>query len=277
MHLLTSIIVILAISAFSTVAFSAEKKVLLISDIDDTIKASHVLNSKAVVSRFANLTIRFSGMAQLYQLIQNQNPQKTRLVYLSNAPVEVSIFHQSFLSQNNFPPGKVLLRESIFDENHKINAIKKLVIQEKPDVVIMIGDNGERDVEIYHEAQRFFQKSSIQMVSFIHQVYTTKIGFFGDLLGIAERGKKLLNGQIGFVTPVEISLELNRLGLLSQQSADWMIQNVGTYISEESIFDWDTIGNITFPSYKTCDDFVWKWQITKELSPLIDKINSACR
>ena len=57
MHLLTSIIVILAISAFSTVAFSAEKKVLLISDIDDTIKASHVLNSKAVVSRFANLTM----------------------------------------------------------------------------------------------------------------------------------------------------------------------------------------------------------------------------
>ena len=90
-------------------------------------------------------------------------------------------------------------------------------------------------------------------------------------------GNKLKKEQVGFVTPVEISLELHKLGLLDGASKDWMIQNVAPYIAREKFFNLDTIGNITFPSYKKCADFVWKWQITAQLAPLVKKIKSQCR
>ena len=281
MNLLLSFFVVVTVSLLSSLAFSADKKVLIISDIDDTLKVSHVLNPIYAASRIPNYTVRFTGMSQLYQLLSLEQHTETRFAYISNAPKEIVgvpvmlYSHLTFLQHNNFPSGVLSLRENFFDKNHKIDEIRHQVALENPDVIIFIGDNGQSDSEIYHQATAEFKQKNIKMITFIHQVYKTEKSFL-DISVISEIGNKLLSEQIGYVTPIEIALELNQKGLMSQRSMDWMITNVAPSIANEKFYNSDSINNITFPSFQNCSEFTWRWPIKTELVPLVKKIKSVC-
>lgn len=281
MKLLLSLFVVVAVSVLSSLAYSAEKKVLVISDIDDTLKVSHVLNPIYAASRIPNYTVRFTGMSELYQLLAIEPNTETRFAYVSNAPESVAGLHVllnshlSFLQHNNFPAGVLSLRKNFFDKNHKIEEIRKQVDLENPDIILFFGDNGQSDSAIYQEAVEEYKQKNIQMITFIHQVYKTEKSFL-DVSVIPEIGNKLLAKQIGFVTPIEIALELNKKGLLSERSKAWMIDNVAPNIANEKFYDLDSLNDITFPSFQNCSEFVWRWPMTKELVPLVKKINSVC-
>ncbi|MEK6628877.1 MAG: phosphatase domain-containing protein [Bdellovibrionota bacterium] len=251
------------------------------SDIDDTIKVSHVLSLLGKVSRASDITTPFAGMAPLYRLILNQNIQDSRIVYLSNAPKEIAglaaleFSHKTFLGYNEFPPGTVALRENFSDKNHKINYIRMLLEEQKPDLVILIGDNGERDPEIYHQIYNEYS-SRTRIISFIHQLYSTAEEPIFTPKFLSKVGAKIFKEQIGFATPIEIAVELRQQNLLDQKSYAWMIQNVAPYIIKEEKIKWDGLKPISFPHFKWCNDFVWKWEMTHELKPIYDKIMSSC-
>ncbi len=279
-RLIVSLFVMVSIVILSTVVFAVPdtglpegQKVLLISDIDDTIKVSHILSPMKYV-RFADGSTPFTGMAQLYQLIRNQNPQSTEIAYLSNAPEEIAGFevmkksHEKFLRQNNFPQGQLLLRQSLQDQNHKINSIRKLVADLKPDVLIMVGDNGERDAEIYAQVQKELLPLNIEIHIYIHQLYSSKAWY--------QTGKPLQAGQLGFVTPFEIGLDLKKYNLIRQDSMRWMYNNVMPYIVDEGSFKMDVGSPLTFPFFKDCRDFRWTFVIPVEMLPLSKKINQKC-
>lgn len=259
---------------------NAKMKTLVISDIDDTIKVSHILSTAGKVSRASDVTTPFAGMAQLYHLIMSENSQHNRMVYLSNAPEEIGgipaleISHRTFLSFNGFPHGEVELRESIFDQNHKINEIRRLITEEEPELVILIGDNGERDPEVYHQAYLEFS-DKVRMLSFIHQMYSSEVPFY-KLRYFAEVGTKLSKEQIGYVTPIEIAVELKKQNILNEESYNWMIENISPYIVNEDKFKWNGLKPLTFPSFKNCSDFVWRWKVTPELNNIYDKIKKEC-
>lgn len=269
---------ILVLSA--AVAANAKMKTLVISDIDDTIKVSHILSTAGKLSRASDITTPFAGMSQLYQLIMNQNPEANRMVYLSNAPEEIAgipaleVSHRTFLSFNRFPPGEVELRENIFDKNHKINEIRRLINQEQPELVILVGDNGERDPEVYHQAYLEFSEK-VRIVSFIHQMYSAYVPFYKPRF-LAEVGATLSKEQIGYVTPIEIAIELKKQNLLDEESYRWMIENISPYIVNEENLKWNGLKPLTFPSFKNCADFVWRWKITPELNNIYDKIKKEC-
>lgn len=269
----------ISLMLLATLSVQAKMKTLVISDIDDTIKVSHVLSTAGKVSRASDVTTPFAGMSQLYQLIMNQNIESNRMVYLSNAPEEIGgipaleVAHRTFLSFNRFPPGEVELRENIFDKNHKINEIRRLITEEQPELVILVGDNGERDPEIYHQAYAEFS-SQVRIVSFIHQMYSAHVPFWKPRF-LAEVGATLHKEQIGYVTPVEIALELKNQNILDQKSYDWMIKNISPYIAQEDN-KWDGLKPISFPEFKNCADFVWRWKITEELTPIYNKIKKEC-
>lgn len=287
MRILSSIAVVIAISFLSTIAFSQEKqKVLLVSDIDDTIKISHVLESAKAAARAANLTATFTGMSQLYTLIQRDHQAK--VVYLSNAPDEIlgldpiRVLHENFITYNKFPAGPVLLRAELADKNHKITQLRRLLKEENPQVMILIGDNGERDVEIY---QQFVNENkantSLKIVSYIHQVYGSKAdNIFDQVVGteyFSQIGKKLALGQIGFVTPVEIAIDLNSKNLLSQKSTAWMLSNIAPYIAREKRSGvLDFVGASAFPRWLNCSDFQWRWPIFREITGLVEKLKYEC-
>lgn len=256
-------------------------KVLLVSDIDDTIKVSHVLSNIGKISRASDVTTPFMGMAPLYQLIINQNPASTKVIYLSNAPEELAgipalkYSHQTFLSLNHFPPGQLLLREDFFEENHKIKVLRQLIDQETPDVLIMVGDNGERDAEIYHQIVTEYSYSKMQMHTFIHQLYASKNSFLVPNF-LEEIGKTIYPEQNGYVTPIEIGLKLNENGLFKTISVDWMIQHMVPAIVAEKRFKWDGLKPLTFPQFMNCTDFKWNSPIPQSLQKLIQKIESEC-
>ena len=183
--------------------------------------------------------------------------------------------HLTFLQHNNFPDGVLSLREKFSDKNHKIDEIRNQVALENPDVIIFIGDNGQNDSEIYHQATAEFKQKNIEMITFIHQVYKTKKSFLDGIV-FPEIGNKLLSEQIGYVTPVEIALELNQRRLLSERATTWMINKVAPNIAAEKFYNSDSMNHITFPSFQNCSEFVWRWPVTKELAPLVKKIKSVC-
>jgi Uncharacterized conserved protein (DUF2183) len=283
-RLIASLSVVLVVTLASTLVFAtplSTRKVLLVSDIDDTIKVSHVLSTAGKVSRAADITTPFTGMAQLYQWIKNMNPTTTQIVYLSNAPEKIAgipalkISHETFLRYNDFPEGDVTLREDILNPNHKLTTIRTLIDETMPELVIMVGDNGERDNEVYHQIFEEYKNTGIKMVSFIHQLYATKTPFYKpDFL--AEVGKPIFSEQIGFVTPVEVALELKDQEILNEEALTWMIQRVAPYIVNETTFKWDGLKPITFPFFSSCTDFKWRWTQTVELAPLIKKLRYQC-
>lgn len=275
---------VLFLAAFLTIGLTVKayaNRLLVISDIDDTIKVSHILSNSGKVSRASDVTTPFRGMAELYRAIIQENQQNRRVVYLSNAPATIAgipalmISHKTFLSFNEFPYGEVELRENIFDKNHKINTIRRLIYEEKPDTVILFGDNGERDPEVYHQAYLEFG-NKVKMITFIHQMYLTKAPFYiPDYF--AELGMKVFPEQNAFVTPVEISLELKNQQIITESSYNDFIENLIPQIVDESFLKWDGLKPLTFPRFKKCSEFVWKWKLTPELNMLYKKISSVCR
>ncbi|AZZ36967.1 hypothetical protein CIK05_09235 [Bdellovibrio sp. qaytius] len=238
-----------------------KEKILIISDIDDTIKVSHVISYKSfnpiVLFRTWDTTTPFAGMASLYQLILNENPGVNQVAYLSNAPsAETGVeylqnSHQTFLKSNNFPEGKLVLRDVIFDSEHKNKSIRKLVAEIQPTLVIMVGDNGENDVNVYEQARKELNEQGIKNLIYIHQLYSSH--------DEDEAGKTLYPGQIGYATSVEIALDLNMKALLSADSANWVYEHTVPYILSIRYSFLQVLKAISFPTFKNCSDFKWVW------------------
>lgn len=274
-------------------------KVLLVSDIDDTIKVSHVLNKVGQFARAVDATTPFKGMAQLYQLIFNQNPATTKIAYLSNAPKDFgalpnapkelaaipasSVTHQLFLDYNRFPKGELILRENLQDQEHKAKVLRRLIETEKPDILILIGDNGEKDVDFYKQAveEHAYMKNML-VLTFIHQLYKAEPAFYlPDFLD--EVGRMPFADQIGYVTPIEIALTLKEQNVIGQDKLDWMLRNVAPAIVAEAEVKWDGLKPISFPFFKNCTDFKWNFarslqvkEQTEQLQKLIQRIESEC-
>ncbi len=279
-RLLASVSILFAVIFSSVSAFALDQhKTLLISDIDDTIKVSHILSYRGKVSRAADITTPFAGMSQMYHLLQKMNPNQTEIVYLSNAPEEIAgvpalkVSHENFLKYNDFPKGDLVLREDLGNANHKLNYIRKLINEKKPSVVVLIGDNGELDNEVYHQIFEEYKSTGIKIMTFIHLLYSSKaesVRFWSEV------GKSIYPEQIGYVTPIEISVELQQQGILNQEALSWMIENVSPYIVNEKLNRVDAFKPITFPYFSSCVDFQWRWTETPALTPLVQRLKKQC-
>ena len=285
MKVVSSIAIVICFTLLSNLAFSQERKVLLVSDIDDTIKNSHVLNTAAKLTQGPNFTAAFTGMSQLYSLLNAQKDIK--IVYLSNAPQDLAgvpairFFHQKFLDYNKFPKGDLLLRADPKDMNHKITQLRNLMQTESPTDVILIGDNGERDSAIYHQLTEEYKNQNIRFVTFIHQLYSAKRKTTLDqILGtqlFSEVGKVISAEQYGYVTPVEISLQLHQEGLLADTNKQWMVDKMAPYIARQPRARFDANGETTFAAFEDCSDFQWRWPVFREINALVEKIKIECK
>lgn len=278
--LLSIITLIFCTTIFADLAHAIDQRpVLLVSDIDDTIKVSEVIKPGVIV-RLGNFNNPFAGMASLYQLFVNENISNTKVFYLSNAPSEVlglepmRVSHQALLDSNRFPKGELILRQSILDDSHKINTIRALVKKYNPSLVMMVGDNGEKDVFIYAQATAELQKQNIKTLTYIHQLYSKDIQL---PLG---QGKAIQSGQVGFATPIEIGIDLVQKKYLAQKSLDWMFAHTAKYIMVDSILDAiDFTSSVSFPYFKNCSDFKWQatWPVNDQTREYKIFLEDKCR
>jgi phosphatidate phosphatase APP1 len=136
----------------------ANAKFVVVSDVDDTVLYTHVLNKWKLIlnslftSPFKRLSIK--NAANWYTMLQ----QKGNLIsYISNSPWNFYNPILTFLKKNNFPIGPILLRDfgaakadSLQQmQNHKYNEVENLLHFYPNLPFILIGDGGEKDAAIY--------------------------------------------------------------------------------------------------------------------------------
>ncbi len=256
--------VFLLLSSFSQAALA---KILVISDIDDTIKVSHVLSKKGAASSFLDDDSRFVGMSELYRLL-SFNHDDIEFHYVSLAPkILMKSKHSEFLEENKFPVTNLHMNPGMKqDPELKQKVIRKLLIEKKPELVIYFGDNGQFDAVVYNQMTQEFPQ--IPSVSYIREAYSSK----------GESPHPTMPGQIGFVTTVEVTLDLIQKGLLPEKAYTVIENLVYKRLLRDSKSE--TFGEMVFPWWQDCRDFKWQWDIqnpTAKLTYLKQQIDRKCQ
>ncbi len=142
----------------------------LISDLDDTILVSDVNSTRRML---ANTLLRnplqreaVPGAAQLYHQLAARNPDAASapIFYLSASPRQLHFSIETFLAHNGFPRGVLITKRVTNDETreplrdqaaYKTARIEQILARVPHARFTLIGDDGERDPEIYGEIRRF--------------------------------------------------------------------------------------------------------------------------
>jgi phosphatidate phosphatase APP1 len=138
---------------------SARARFGVISDIDDTIVASHVTKRLKMVltAVLSNARTRkpFAGVAAFYRALHaGVNP----FFYVSKSPWNLYAPLIEYLAVQDLPRGPLMLRDFGLsrNRNHKREAIEGILATYPKLKFILIGDSGEEDPEIYSAVvQRF--------------------------------------------------------------------------------------------------------------------------
>ena len=133
-------------------------KTLIVSDVDDTVKMTDVLNKKTEIVRNALFSKKaFSGMSALYRELDNK---ETIIHYVSGSPKIIKSLICNFMDHNEFPQGKnlTLKTKNIETYEYKVEAIKELIEHTKPDEIILIGDDTEKDPEVYDTISKLYPR-----------------------------------------------------------------------------------------------------------------------
>ncbi|HIH98201.1 MAG TPA: App1 family protein [Thermoplasmata archaeon] len=129
----------------------------VISDIDDTIKVSEVLDKKTLIKNtFLEPFKATAGMPEYYKKLQEQGAY---FHYVSASPWQLYPSLELFMEEN-YPAGTVSLRNfrlkdsSILkflksSENYKTAQIRNIIQRYPKHQFILIGDSGEHDPEVY--------------------------------------------------------------------------------------------------------------------------------
>lgn len=232
----------LTLAFMASYSLSSSARVLLVSDLDDTLKISHVQATLDAAENTIDVGNNFLGMNELYRDLKPKDGMI--YAYVSNAPASLmQTIHEFFLNYNEYPEGKAYLRDSLFTTNHKVTVIPKLIRYYQPSMVILIGDNGEQDAYIYSQVQLMFPK--IPVYAFIHQVYSVR--------NPSETGTVLRVNQKGFATSVDLAYELRQLGVLSETAYQQFKQKIIPKIlrEPENLMS----GEVAFPMWMDCRDY----------------------
>lgn len=149
---------------------------VLVTDVDDTIKVTHVRDVVDRTIRFLTEPKSFAGMELLYKRMLSSHPHPEFAV-VSGAPRAVRVSLQWFLSAFGFPAPTYLRMREIFEDTalFKINAISNLFRFNERDgaVVVMVGDDTEQDPFVYDNISKNYY---IEPTVYIRRVSNRGIG-----------------------------------------------------------------------------------------------------
>ena len=143
----------------------------IISDIDDTILVSH---AKSYIKRARQLLIKngyrrkaVNQMSEMYRMLHEKN---IRMFYVSNSEANLYPMIHLFLIHHGFPEGPVFLkpykkwkdflqhRERASSTKHKKEKIQNILSVFHDKNFILIGDDSQKDPEVYSEIARLYPK-----------------------------------------------------------------------------------------------------------------------
>ena len=143
----------------------------IISDLDDTVLISEVTRKRHLLKNtFLKNPLQrqaVPGIAGLYHAVTRQNPEpeNTAVFYLSASPRQLHHNIADFLVHNHFPSGILITRkvgvgsddDSLIDTfTYKTEKIEQILNQLPTVRFILVGDDGEKDPEIYDEIRQHY-------------------------------------------------------------------------------------------------------------------------
>lgn len=149
----------------------------VISDIDDTVKVSHVLNKTLLIANtFLNEFQAVDGMPELYREWEKKGADFT---FVSASPWQLYPELHKWMAAEKFPPATFQLRQirfrdssllKLFDDPFasKVSRVSTLLKRFPKRKFILVGDSGEKDPEVYGELARKFPSQIV--VSLIRNV-----------------------------------------------------------------------------------------------------------
>lgn len=134
---------------------------VVISDFDDTVAVTNVLDKKGLVQAalLQDETTQpvVPGMAPFYGCLREARPQAPGFALVSGSPVQYAPRIKSFLSRHRFPLFGLYLRDLGPQtlEGYKQPVIRRL-LKQLHHPVVLIGDSGEHDPEVYEQIRGEF-------------------------------------------------------------------------------------------------------------------------
>lgn len=256
-------------------------KTILISDIDDTIKRTHVLGYMTGGVRSTN---PFIGLAELYnaflcnqeETLEQKNFCTTKkgvvhspkrwVSYVTSASGRLQMFGREFVARSGFPFGVVKGKTSSQDSyKFKTQEISSQVSNLTDFEVLLIGDNGQKDVAAYDHIQKKFPYRNI--TTFIHKIYSTRSD------DKAKRGVSLAKGQIAYLTAVDLGLEFYARDLISEKDLFEISKKVYRFASSSD----DDLYEQVIPKWSNCASFTRRYKrpsviLTKQTKNIITKV-----
>lgn len=228
-----ALLLLLFIASFA----EAGPKYVIVSDIDDTIQKTQVLwrdNPLATAKNYLTFHDAFIGMPTLYNALASRGIE---FHYVTAMPQILSRLPDRFLQTSGFPVGKLWGRKSLFESTleFKVRKITELMLEFPDRKFILIGDNGQHDVEAYHRLQKHPDLGSRVVAVFIHQLYDFT------------KGTPLADGQRPFISTAEITLDFREAGFLSDQEAKIILEQVERGLTSR----FRNIEKLTIPEFAT--------------------------
>ncbi len=148
-----------------TVRLVGPEGIAVISDIDDTVKDSNVLDrDELVANTFFRPYRAVPGMADLYRA---WGDQKAAIIFVTASPWQLFQPLWSFLEDSGIPAIAMEMREvrltgaTAVDllrgpQTYKVRRIREVLKQFPGRALVLAGDSGERDPEVYAAVAREF-------------------------------------------------------------------------------------------------------------------------
>ncbi len=145
----------------------------VVSDVDDTLKVSNVLDRKELLlNSFVRPFQPVEGMAELYRAWAGEG---AAFHYLSASPWQLYPALQEFADGAKFPLGSFHMKEfrwkdtRFFDlfispDRFKLPILESFIGEFPNRRFVLVGDSGEQDPEIYGSIARKFPKQDIRIV-----------------------------------------------------------------------------------------------------------------
>jgi len=145
--------------------FPAQRRVVIISDVDDTIKNTGVTLGRTHIPNLPWILLDpvrpwrpVAGMPEFYAAMATK--RKARFIYVSKGPPFSRNRLQRQLAHFGFPRGEIRLNERFpfAPSRYKFKAISPIIQSSPRDRYVLIGDSGEADPENYGALARRFPR-----------------------------------------------------------------------------------------------------------------------
>jgi hypothetical protein len=238
----------------------SEKIYVAISDGDDTIAASHIVQRNIPLTTVAHAFNQFDAFIGSAELYRSLSAKGVQFEYVSGMPERFDDVSSggltNFLTLNNFPvSGDSHFRKSIFEKtyNYKTRTIKEIITEYKKQnpnthlVLLFFGDNGEKDILVYKNIKESLYENHETKVSvgatFIHKLYD------------GNPALELQADQIPYITFADLALQIQIRfpNLLTRDESTKILELVRDGLLSEEI-TLNSSRNLTLPHWAEITD-----------------------